>query len=120
MANNLGNKEIMAENIQRYLDRKSVTKLQLSDAIGVPYSTIRDWLKARAYPRIDKIEKMANFFGCTKADLVEPADYSQPLELRVPYTKEWAELIDVLKNADAEDVARATKILQALNQVTGR
>jgi transcriptional regulator with XRE-family HTH domain len=33
--------------------------------------TFSDWVNAKTYPRIDKIELMANYFGISKADLVE-------------------------------------------------
>lgn len=43
----------------------------MCNALGVKYTTFTDWVKGNAYPRIDKIELMANYFGITKADLVE-------------------------------------------------
>ena len=43
----------------------------MCDALGVKYTTFTDWINANAYPRIDKIEMMANYFHITKADLVE-------------------------------------------------
>lgn len=33
--------------------------------------TFSDWINAKTYPRIDKIELMANYFGIEKSDLVE-------------------------------------------------
>lgn len=71
MTNSLGNRELMAQNIKRFMDAKGVTRNELCQALGFNYSTLADWLHARKYPRIDKIEKMANYFGVTKADLVE-------------------------------------------------
>lgn len=71
MENNLGNKEAMAKNIARYMDETHTTRKELCAAIHVPYTTLRDWLKAITYPRIDKIELMSNYFGISKADLVE-------------------------------------------------
>ena len=43
----------------------------MCDALGVKYTTFTDWVNANSYPRIDKIEMMANFFGIEKSDLVE-------------------------------------------------
>lgn len=43
----------------------------MCDALGVKYTTFTDWVKGNSYPRIDKIELMANYFGISKADLVE-------------------------------------------------
>ena len=68
----LGNKEIMARNIKRYMDKMGISRKDFCERLGFAYSTVTDWLNAEKYPRIDKIEMMANFFGVSKADLVEP------------------------------------------------
>lgn len=80
MSSGLGNKEIMAQNIQRYLKESGHTRKELSQAINVPYTTVCGWLNARTYPRIDKIEAMSRFFHIQKKDLVESADL-------LPHTK---------------------------------
>ena len=67
----LGNKDIMSKNLKRFMNQKGVNRKELSQAIGIPYSTLSEWVSGNAYPRIDNIEKMANFFGVEKADLVE-------------------------------------------------
>lgn len=67
----LGNKDIMSENIQRLMDEKGITRNKLCDDLDLKYSTVRDWIKGKTYPRIDKIEKMANYFHVEKSDLVE-------------------------------------------------
>jgi repressor LexA len=68
----LGNKEVMASNIKRYLEEMGISRKEFCSRLGFKYSTVTDWLNAEKYPRIDKIETMANFFGISKADLVEP------------------------------------------------
>lgn len=67
----LGNKDIMAKNIQFYMDKYEKTRQDMCNALGVKYTTFTDWVKGNSYPRIDKIELMANYFGISKADLVE-------------------------------------------------
>ncbi len=67
----LGNKEIMAKNIQYYMDKYQKTRQDMCEALGVKYTTFTDWVKGNSYPRIDKIELMANYFGISKSDLVE-------------------------------------------------
>ena len=68
---NLGNKAIMAKNIQYYMNMHNKDRNEMCDALGVKYTTFTDWVKGNSYPRIDKIELMANYFGITKAELVE-------------------------------------------------
>ena len=67
----LGNKEIMARNIQYYMNRTGKSRSEVCKDLQVSYTTFRDWIKGNTYPRIDKIELMANYFGITKSDLVE-------------------------------------------------
>lgn len=68
---NLGNKEIMAKNIRRYMEQKNVSRTDICKALDIKYTTFCDWINAKTYPRIDKIEMMANYFGIEKSDLVE-------------------------------------------------
>ena len=77
---NLGNKEIMAKNIRYYMDKYDKTRQEMCDALGVKYTTFTDWVKGNSYPRIDKIEMMANYFGIEKSDLVEQKS-SKTIEL---------------------------------------
>lgn len=68
---NLGNKKTMARNIRHHMELNGKTRLDLCNDLGFKYTTLTDWLNGNTYPRIDKIEMLANYFGITKADLVE-------------------------------------------------
>lgn len=67
----LGNKEIFSRNLKRYIDKSGRTQKEIAEEIGVGQSTFTDWVKGRIYPRMDKVEKLANYFGIKKSDLVE-------------------------------------------------
>lgn len=75
----LGNKEIMARNIQKYMKLHDISRTDLCDALGVKYTTLTDWINGKTYPRIDKIEKMANYFNIRKSDLVESSPAITPV-----------------------------------------
>ena len=64
-------RKIMSKNIKRYIDMKGVTRLQICDDLDIKYTTLADWINAKTYPRMGKIEMMANYFGCEKSDLIE-------------------------------------------------
>ncbi|MBR3246849.1 MAG: helix-turn-helix domain-containing protein [Clostridiales bacterium] len=68
----LGNRQVMGQNIDYYMNRMGLERKELAKALGVPYSSLTDWMNGNSYPRIDKIQKMADFFGVEKSDLVEP------------------------------------------------
>lgn len=67
----LGNREIMAQNIKYYMDKNNKTRNEICHDLGFAYSTFSDWVNGKKYPRIDKIELMAKYFNVSKTDLVE-------------------------------------------------
>lgn len=87
----LGNKKVMGLNIQRHLDEIGISRRDFAKAIGVPYSSLTDWINGRTYPRIDKIEKMAQYFGVQKSDLVESQTDSNTVYYTDPETAHLAQ-----------------------------
>lgn len=70
----LGNKKIMAENIKKLMNSRGIDRRKLSEDLNISYTTVSDWVNGKTYPRIDKIEIMADYFNVTKSQLVESAD----------------------------------------------
>lgn len=67
----LGNKEVLSKNIKKYMELRNVDRMAIVEATGISYNTLSDWINGKNYPYIDKIEILANFFQCNKADLIE-------------------------------------------------
>lgn len=67
----LGNKKIFSENLKYYMTINKKTRVDVCRDLDIPYSTFTDWCNANIYPRIDKIELLANYFDIKKSDLVE-------------------------------------------------
>lgn len=67
----LGNKSIMAQNIKYYMDLNSVNQTEICNKLNLKTTTFSDWVNAKTYPQIDKIELLANYFGIEKSDLIE-------------------------------------------------
>lgn len=67
----LENKKVLAKNLQYYMDLNNISRNELIEALDLKYMTLSDWLNAKTYPRIDKIELLANYFNINKSDLIE-------------------------------------------------
>ena len=67
----LGNKEIFSKNLKYYIEKSGKDRGELADIWGFPYSTVTEWVNGKKYPRIDRIEVMADYFGILKSDLIE-------------------------------------------------
>lgn len=71
------NKDILAKNLRKYIAMSGKDRKEIARALGFPYSTLTDWVNANKYPRINNIEKMAEYFGVSKSDLIEDFDQKQ-------------------------------------------
>lgn len=80
MNSDQNSKEIMGRNIRFYLDRNGKNVSDLMDALNLKKSTVYSWLQGKSYPRIDKIEAMADYFGISNAELVEDHANSDKVE----------------------------------------
>lgn len=68
---NAKNKEIFSKNLAYYMNKKGIDRNTLCADLDLKYTTVRDWLKGITYPRIGKIELLANYFNINKSDLIE-------------------------------------------------
>ena len=109
----LGNKQIMADNIAYYMSVKGVDRNQLCDDLNFKYSTVSEWLAAKKYPRIDKIEIMAAYFGITKSDLIE--ERNQPNE-PTPEITDSLSSFNPLEYRSASDVVRYLRESKNMSQ----
>ena len=68
---NIGNKNVFANNLKKYMQLNGKSRNEVCQALGFKYSTFADWINGKKYPRMDKIEMLANYFGIKKSDLIE-------------------------------------------------
>lgn len=111
----MNSKQVMSENIQRMMHRKGVTNQQLCDALGFKYTTFIDWINAKTYPRIGKVEAMAEFFGCQKSDLIE--EKKKPVEDGL--TEQQRALIDFARAVPEEKAALVLKVMRSIVEDEG-
>ena len=68
---NLGNKTVFSENLRYYLSKTGEMQRDIAKVAGVSEGTVCDWIKRRTYPRMDKIQLLAEHWGIQMSDLVE-------------------------------------------------
>lgn len=65
------NKEIFSNNLKFFMQQKNKTRKEICDDLNIKYTTFADWYNGNKYPRIDKIELLAKYFGIQKSNLIE-------------------------------------------------
>ena len=112
----IGNKSVMAVNIRRYMSEKGINAKELSRALNVPYTTVLSWLKAEYYPRIDKIEKMSEYFGVLKSDLIEDKP-KQPVNDELSEKKrEFMKKVEGMSDAQLERLEQILALVENTEQ----
>lgn len=67
-------KIIFATNLKHFIDKSEKTQKEVAIAIGVSPQTLNTWLQRIALPRMGKIQLLADYFGISKTDLIDPKD----------------------------------------------
>ena len=119
---NIGNKETFSKNLKNYMEKKNITQKEMAEIVGVATSTFNDWMKAKKYPRIDKIETMANYFGILKSDLIEEKvteqtqknnDIMTDIIVRMRTDEDFFCAVETLNRLDKKRLAGVLQMLQA-------
>ena len=121
---NLGNKDVFAKNLKKYMQLNGKTRNEVCHALGLKYTTFADWVNGKKYPRMDKIEMLANYFGIKKSDLIEDNDSflielvedSNKDERLLAYERNIAitNLLNEIKEMNTSDINRLTAMAKIL------
>ncbi|HAB66559.1 MAG TPA: hypothetical protein DCE23_04245 [Firmicutes bacterium] len=65
----------------------NVDRIKLCKDLDFNYTTVREWTNGTAYPRIDKIEMIANYFNIQKSDLIERREKNINNEREILFNK---------------------------------
>lgn len=63
-------KVVFGKNLERFRQLKNVSMVELAENIGVSQSTVSDWENGKKMPRSGSIQKLADFFGIQKTELL--------------------------------------------------
>lgn len=114
----LGNKEVMARNLKKYMEESGKTQKELAKVVDVAPSTFNAWVQAKKYPRIDKIEMLANYFGCLKSDLIEDktemrknSEALSDIVLRLRADPDFFRVVNQLRELNATKLAKVEQLL---------
>lgn len=69
--------DILVKNLMFYLKKLDLTQTEFAREMGYPETTVSNWFNKNTYPRPDKIQDMANYFGVRRTDLTENNEIQQ-------------------------------------------
>lgn len=119
----MDNKNIFARNLKYYMALNNKTRRDLEAALGVSYYTISDWVNGKKYPRMDKVELLANYFNIQKSDLIEEPvteekekdnDTLASIIVRLRTDKKFSEVVEAIYNMDPSKIDGVKQMLDTL------
>lgn len=64
-------RKIFSENLKRLLELNDKQAADIVRDLGIPFSTVSNWINGIKMPRMGKIEMLAKYLHCDKSDLIE-------------------------------------------------
>lgn len=124
----MSHREIFSKNLNRKMKEAGITRTDICDSLGFSYYTVTDWVKGKKMPRMDKIEKLAKYFGCLISDLIEEKTEEQREEQKKNDTlsdiiqklsadKELLDAVVKLSKLDAAKQIAVKNVIDAFSKV---
>lgn len=108
-------KEIFSKNLKRYMALAGKNRKDVCEALGYSYFTFSDWVNGKKMPRMDKVEQLSIYFGCSKSDLIEEKKETATQGSGLSESKK--QLIALAESCSEED---AEKLLQMMKILLGK
>ena len=64
-------REIFTENLKHYMNIKQKSQSAISKALAIPLSTVSSWYNGASYPRVDKMQALADYFNISMRNLTD-------------------------------------------------
>lgn len=110
---NIGNREIFSKNLSYYIEISKRDQKEIAKKIGVAPSTFNEWTKGKKYPRIDKIEMLANYFGILKSDLIEDTTEKKDISHTITVTEGEQMLLDLFRKVPEDKQQMVLQMIRA-------
>ena len=114
----LGNKDILAKNLKKYIAKSGKDRGEIAEDLDMSYSTLTDWINGKKYPRINNIEKLAEYFKVSKSELIEDFeeikkdnDALATIIVKLRMNKELLNVVEKLVSLDKAKLESLSKLL---------
>ena len=104
--------DTFARNLQYYIAKSGKTQKEVAEAIEVSAPTMNEYIKGKKLPRMGKIEKLANYFGCEKSDLLE--DKEKPTAQDDGLSRDMVELIEEIKKLPEDKIQMLLQVARSI------
>lgn len=113
--------KIISRNLRRIASDANKTQADIARDLRINKATVSSWMNGTRVPRMDKIDLLAHYFNCTRADIMEEHKKPRRAYYLDPDTAEAAQelfdnsdlraLLDAARGNTADNLKLATEML---------
>lgn len=71
-------REIFVSNLKKIMKISKKTQKQISDDLKIPLSTVSSWVNGQSYPRVDKMQMLADYLNVSMRELTDSTHEDSP------------------------------------------
>lgn len=90
-----------AQNLKNIMQKRKKTQSDLVKDLSFRQATVSDWLNGKKYPRMDKVEKLANYLGVSINELLMQS-VSEPPVPTIQLTDQEKSMIKKYRQLNAD------------------
>lgn len=91
-------KRIFSKNLNYYMTLNAKTQTDLINDLGFNKSAVSTWCNGTRLPRMDKVEKLAQYFKINRSDLMEEKSKKNNIALTEKDNRDIAKDLDSIMN----------------------
>lgn len=99
-----------AQNLKNIMQKRNKTQSDLVKDLSFRQATVSDWLNGKKYPRMDKVEKLANYLGVSINELLMQS-VSEPPIPEIQLTDQEKTMIKKYRQLNADGKSRVDYVL---------
>lgn len=101
---------IFVKNLNRYMKIRDVDQADIVNALDISPSTVSDWATGKKYPRVDSMQRLADFLGVLLSDLTVESDSQN-----TPFTALENELLTIFRGLNDDGQSALLRQARYLN-----
>ena len=102
-------REVFSRNLKIHMARMGISQTDIAERLNVSSSTTSDWVNANKYPRVNKMQELADYLGVRISDLREEAPSTKNDD--TGRTSEFIWLFNQLSENEQEIITKQIKAI---------
>lgn len=97
--------------LRTYMERNRMNQSDIAEKLHVSKQTVSEWINGKKFPRVDKMQQLADLFGVLMSDMYTPSAVLKESTFSMRLDPIEVDLITAFRNADDRAREDAMKTL---------